>query len=79
MGVEHAELPVDSPTTVAITAIADVWPRVKETEIGAALCAAEWERKDLTEVTKRYLPLMLFIALTAFLPKRVLLFRESAG
>ena len=29
--VEHAELPVDLPTSVAITAIADVWPRVKET------------------------------------------------
>ena len=30
---------MDQPSTVAFTAFADVWPRARETEIGAALCA----------------------------------------
>ena len=33
--VEHAELPVDKLTPVAITAIADVWPRVQDCGAGA--------------------------------------------
>ena len=35
----HAELPVDQPPVVAFTAFADAWPRAREMEIGAALCA----------------------------------------
>ena len=38
MKVKHAELPVDQPPAVALTAFADAWPRAIETEIGAALC-----------------------------------------
>jgi len=30
---------VDKPPAVAFTAFADTWPRARETEIGAALCA----------------------------------------
>ena len=30
---------MDQPPAVVFTAFADVWPRVTETEIGAALCA----------------------------------------
>ena len=30
---------MDQPPAVAFTAFADAWPRVTETEIGAALCA----------------------------------------
>ena len=30
---------MDQPPAVAFTAFADVWPRVTEKEIGAALCA----------------------------------------
>ena len=30
---------MDQPPTVALTALADMWPRAIETEIGAALCA----------------------------------------
>ena len=37
--MKHAELPVDQPPAVAVTAFADAWPRAIETEIGAALCA----------------------------------------
>ena len=37
--VKHAELPVDQPPAVALTVLADAWPRAIETEIGAALCA----------------------------------------
>ena len=33
------EPPVDQPPAVALTALADAWPRAIETEIGAALCA----------------------------------------
>ena len=35
----HAELPVDQPPVVAFTAFADAWPRAREMEKGAALCA----------------------------------------
>ena len=30
---------MDQPPAVALTAFADAWPRARETEIGAALCA----------------------------------------
>ena len=30
---------MDQPPAVALTALADAWPRAIETEIGAALCA----------------------------------------
>ena len=30
---------MDQPPAVAFTAFADAWPRARETEIGAALCA----------------------------------------
>ena len=37
--VKHAELPLEQPPAVAITAFTDVWPRATETEISAALYA----------------------------------------
>ena len=58
--VKLAELPVDQPTAVAFTALADAWLSATETEIGAALCAIGAGR-TLTLLSNRLLINCFFV------------------
>ena len=46
---------MDQPPAVAFTAFTDVWPRARETEIGAALCAIGVGRTLTTGVMAQWL------------------------
>ena len=56
---------MDQPPAVALTAFPDAWPRARETEIGAALCAIGAGRT----LTFDLIMLVIFIAFSVFLLK----------